>query len=155
MENNLNKYERIELRKKEIGSKHQRKLQKYSNGFNEIFNFFLRSYRCGILIFCGGNINIEFDINESEGKNTFRKYDNGDFKNKSIITRHPNIVKSVIIGKKSWGLWSNQWSDGIVEGSFIKQEILDEFKLQNITIPEPLLKDFENKIYNKMKIKLH
>lgn len=62
-------------------------------------------------------------------------------------------MKSVIIGKKSWGLWVNQWSDGIVEGTFTKREILQEFEDKNIKIPEPLIIDFENRIYNKIKKK--
>lgn len=78
-------------------------------------------------------------------------FDNGMFKNgKSIITRHQNIVKGVIIGKKSWGLWVNEWSDGIVEGSFTKREILEDFKKFNISIPDSLLKDFENRICQKL-----
>jgi hypothetical protein len=139
------------LNKKSSGSRLDRKLQKYSDGFNEIFNFFLKSYRSGVLTFCGAIVEVEFDVNGFEGKNTFRKYDNGQYQmGKPIITRHPNIVKSVIIGKKSWGLWVNQWSDGIVEGTFTKRDILQEFKDKDIKIPESLLIDFENRIYNKM-----
>ena len=85
---------------------------------------------------------------------TFRKYDNGQYQlGKRIVTRHPNIVKGVIIGKKSWGLWVNQWSDGIVEGSFTKREILQEFENKGIKIPDSLLNDFENRIINKIKKK--
>lgn len=92
------------------------------------------------------------DVTEIEGKNVFRKYDNGDYKGDKVIkTRHPNIVKSVLIGKKSWGLWLNEWTDGIVEGSFQQKEILEEFTKNGIQIPEPLLKDFENRVYFKMK----
>jgi hypothetical protein len=111
----------------------------------------LESYRKGILTFCGTHINlIEFDVNEIEGKNVFRKYDNGEYKNLSIIkTRHPNIVKGVLIGKKSWGLWVNEWSDGIVEGSFNKKEILEEFTNKDIKIPESLENDFHNRVYQK------
>lgn len=79
-------------------------------------------------------------------------YDNGLFKNKKIISRHSNILKGVIIGKKSWGLWINQWSDGIVECSFSLDEILQQFKDNNIEIPKPLYDDFINRI-NKKKIK--
>ena len=67
------------------------------------------------------------------------------------MTRHPNIVRGVIIGKKSWGLFLNEWSDGIVEGSFTKREIIKEFEDNGILIPESLLKDFENRIVQKMK----
>jgi len=80
-------------------------------------------------------------------------FDNGLFKNSTISSRHPNIVKAVIIGKKSWGLQLNEWADGIVEGSFTKREILDDFKILDIQIPESLMVDFENRIYEKMKKK--
>ena len=112
----------------------------------------MKSYRSDILTFCGSSVDVKFDINGPEGKNSFRIYDNGRFTEKSV-TRHPNILRCVIIGKKSWGLWVNEWSDGIVEGSFTKSEILEEFSKHNITIPESLLKDFENRIINKIKKK--
>lgn len=127
---------------------------KYSDNFNEIFSFFLKSYRSGLLTFCGSNVDVSFNVNDIEGKNVFRKYDNGHYKNGvSIITRHPNIVKGVIIGKKSWGLWLNEWSDGIVEGSFTKNEILEDFNKYNIKIPDSLLNDFENRIIQKIRKK--
>lgn len=114
----------------------------------------MKSYRSGILTFCGSHVDIDFDVDGIEGKMTFRKYDNGQYgQGKPIITRHPNIVKGVITGKKSWGLWINQWSDGIVEGTFSKREILEDFDKLNITIPESLMKDFDNRIINKMKKK--
>lgn len=81
-------------------------------------------------------------------------FDNGLFKNSTISSRHPNIVKAVIIGKKSWGLQLNEWADGIVEGSFTKQEILSQFHDFNIEIPDSLLLDFENRIYSKLINKL-
>ena len=56
------------------------------------------------------------------------------------------------MGKKSWGLWSNTWAEGIVDWSFTKEEILNEFSSKNITIPNSLLIDFENKIL-KLKVK--
>ena len=125
-------------------------MKKYSQSFSEIFTFFLQSYRKGILTFCGSSVDVIFNVSEIEGKNTFRKFDNGYYNSQPIITRHPNIVRGVIIGKKSWGLWLNEWSDGIVEGSFRKQEILKDFEDLGIKIPESLLKDFENRIYQKM-----
>ena len=64
-------------------------------------------------------------------------------------------MRGVIIGKKSWGLWIKEWSDGIIEGSFTKKEILSEFEKFNIEIPECLLDDFENVIYKKMINKLN
>lgn len=115
-----------------------------------MFIFFLKSYRKGLLTFCGEDVQVDFDVNSDDGKITFKKFDNGEFKTKNIISYHPNIVKGVIVGKKSWGLWSDQWTDGISEGSFTKKEILDEFKNRNIEIPESLLIDFENKIHKKV-----
>ncbi len=103
-----------------------------------------------MLSFCGSVVNIEFDVNESEGKNTFRKFDNGQYSGgKPIITRHPNIVKGVIVGKKAWGLWCDQWADGISEGTFLKREILEDFDKHGILIPESLMKDFDDRIYRK------
>ena len=61
-------------------------------------------------------------------------------------------MRSVIIGKKSWGLWVSEWTDGIIEGSFTKREILDEF--EDIDIPENLLKEFNNRIRQKIMKKL-
>lgn len=81
----------------------------------------------------------------------FRNYDNGFYKHGGLITtRHPNIVKGVIIGKKSWGLHVKMWSEGIVEGTFTKKEILEEFSKNNIIIPPQLLLDFENQINKKL-----
>lgn len=77
-------------------------------------------------------------------------FDDGYFKNSKISSKHPNIVKGVIIGKKSWGLQLNEWADGIVEGSFTKREILSQFSDKGIVIPDSLLIDFENRIYKKM-----
>ena len=126
-------------------------MTKYSNNFNEIFNFFLKSNRKGILSFCGAIVKVEFDVKESEGKNTFRKYDNGQYSGgKPIITRHPNIVKAVIVGKKSWGLWCDQWAEGIAEGTFLQREIIEEFTNLGIIIPESLMKDFDDRIYRKV-----
>lgn len=119
-----------------------------------MFYFFLKSYRSGLLTFCGSNVEVEFDENSEEGKFTFRQVENGDIKKNTIIkTRHPNIVKGVIIGKKSWGLFLDQWSDGICDWSFTKEEILGEFQKRNIQIPEPLLRDFENRIEKKKQIR--
>ncbi len=121
-----------------------------------MFSFFLKCYRTGLLTFCGSEIQkIEFDITKSDGKITFKEFDNGLYgKGKPILTKHPNIVRCVIIGKKSWGLWSNEWSMGIGECTFSKHEILYEFEKRNIKIPESLLIDFENKIYNERKYRI-
>jgi hypothetical protein len=72
-----------------------------------------------------------------------------------LVSQHPNIAKGVIVGKKSWGLWLNQWTDGIAEGCFTKQEILSEFEEKGIKIPESLLTDFNNRLYQKVIKRLH
>jgi len=67
-----------------------------------------------------------------------------------LVSQHPNISKGVIVGKKSWGLWLNQWTDGIAEGCFTKHEILSEFEKKGIRIPESLLIDFNNRLNQKI-----
>jgi hypothetical protein len=115
-----------------------------------MFSFFLKGYRSGILEFTGSIIETEFDPNGEEGKFCFRQIENGEIKRNNIIkTRHPNIVKAVVSGKRSFGLWSDQWSDGIVDWSFTEEEILGEFQKRNIKIPKPLLVDFYNRIDKK------
>lgn len=146
---------RIEERKLLIGSRKDRKLRKYSDNFNEIFTFFLKSYRSGILTFCGVDVSVDYDPNGFDGKYTFRQFDNGFFNNNKLVSQHPNISRGVIIGKKSWGLWLNQWTDGIAEGCFTKQEILKEFEKHNIKIPESLLTDFNNRLNQKILKRLY
>jgi hypothetical protein len=115
-----------------------------------MFSFFLKGYRSGILEFTGSVIETEFDPNGEEGKFCFRQIENGEIKRNNIIkTRHPNVVKAVISGKRSFGLWVDQWSDGIVDWTFTEEEILGEFQKRNIKIPKPLLIDFYNRIDKK------
>lgn len=59
----------------------------------------------------------------------------------------------VMTGKRSWGLFLNEWSDGIVDCSFTEEEILNEFKSRGIEIPHSLLIDFYNRIDKKKKIR--
>jgi hypothetical protein len=54
------------------------------------------------------------------------------------------------MGKKSWGLWKNEWSDGISDGLFTINEILEEFNKYNIKMPESLYQDFLNTIMKKL-----
>ena len=118
-----------------------------------MFDFYLSVNRSGLITFCGVDVQVEFDVNGSDGKFGFREYDNGRFKNTLPISRHSNILKSVIIGKKGWGLWVEQWSQGIVEWTFTKEEILNEFVKRDITIPEPLMKEWDNLIQRKKYIR--
>ena len=118
-----------------------------------MFDFFFRITRTGIIDFCGSNIEgrnkIVFDPNGDEAKYCFRKMENGQYKpGQEIRTRHPNILKSVLIGKSDWSLWLNSWAEGIAEGSFTKSEILKEFENKKIEIPRSLFIDFENRIYS-------
>lgn len=77
-------------------------------------------------------------------------FENGVFKFKEKIrTRHPNILKSVIISKKGWGLWVKEWSLGIGDGLFSKKEILDEFKNRKIELPESFIKELDDSIRKK------
>lgn len=115
-----------------------------------MFFFYFKLYKSNLITFCGSEIKVEFDSNGISAKECFRRYDDGLYsKGKPIITRHPNIVKSVIVGKKGWGLWSDQWSDGIADWSFTKEEILYEFQQKEIIIPESFLKEFEKRIFDK------
>ena len=81
-----------------------------------------------------------------------KEFDNGLYKNKTIYTRHPNIVNGVIKGKKSWGLWVKEWGMGISECNFTKLEVLRNFEEYDIIIPNSFLKELDIRI-GKEKIK--
>lgn len=113
----------------------------------------MKSYRYKLLTFSGSDdVKVELDTLGEDGYLCFRKFDDGVYKsedpNKPIVikTRHPNILYSVIKGKKCWGLWVKEWSMGIAECSFTKEEILSTFKERNIEIPESFLKELDNSI---------
>lgn len=67
---------------------------------------------------------------------------------------HPNMLKGVIIGKKSWGLHVKMWSSGISDGDFRLCEIIEDFEKQNIKVPESLYNDLKNTIYKNILHKL-
>lgn len=156
--------ERINNRKKVIGSQQDRVLKNYSPNFLQIFNFFLKLYRADILTFSGGIVTISRnslgsnqqheafkniadawvipDSKGSDGLFSIREFENGRFKRNGkepvkIQTRHPNIVRAFIQAKKSWGLLVKEWSEGIGKGLFTKAEILDVFTDVGIGIPYP------------------
>jgi len=107
-------------------------------------------YRTQLITFCGSEVKVVFDVNGLDGKNCFNNYENGLYKHKeTIVTRHPNIVRAVITSKRGWGLWVGEWSRGISEGLFSKDDILNEFEIRNIKLPEFLLKEFDNLIHKK------
>lgn len=123
-----------------------------------MFTFFFQGTRKELFSFCGSNVEdrnkIVFDINGDEAKFCFRKMENGQYpKGQEIRTRHPNILKSVLTGKSGWGLWRDQWSEGVSECSFTKEEIIQEFIDKKIEIPTPLLKEFDDFIDKKKRIK--
>ena len=150
----MEKTKRLNEMTKKIGTRHTRKLRKFSDGFNEKFTFFVKANRSGILTFCGDQVDVMFDLNTHCAKECFRLYDDGYYKNSDITSRHPNILKSAIIGKKAWGLWLDQYAIGIAEWSFTKDEILKEFSDKNIIIPDAFLLDFENRI-KKYRLKIY
>lgn len=132
----------------EHGSRHLKKLKKYSDNFNQVFKFFFEVNRRSLITFCGSNIEVEFDINSPNAKEIFKLFEDGKYNKTSIIkTKHPNLVKSVLIGKKGWGLWRKEWGEGIVKGLFKKDEILKEFEDRKIIIPKCFLIEFYNVIY--------
>ena len=88
-------------------------------------------------------------MNGDDSKYCFRKFENGQVKIHNLESCHPNILKGVIIGKKSWGLFVEQWTGGINEWVFTREEILREFKKKNIKIPKSLLKEFDNLLERK------
>lgn len=134
-------------------TREEKRRLRYTDHFNEIFWFFLKSYRCKILDFCGSEVLTRFDKSGKGSKYCFKGFDNGIYSKEEIFlgikTFQPNTLKGVIIGKKSWGLWKNEWSSGISEGLFTKEEIVNEFTKHNIKIPDSLMLDFDNTIHKK------
>jgi hypothetical protein len=147
----MNKIMRIEETKSKVGSRNDRKLKKYSKKFNKMFDFYLKVYRSGLITFVGVNVEVDFDVNGSDGKFGFREYDNGRFKLITPTSRHPNILKAVISGKKGWGLWVSNWTEGITDWSFTQEEIIEEFDKKGIDIPEPLMIEW-NKLIEKNRL---
>lgn len=149
---NTDKIVRIKEKKKVIKSRKNRRLMKYSDNYNEMFNFFLKGYRSGILRFCGSKVEVKYNSETEDGKFSFRMFDNRQFKEKEIESIHPNILKGVITGKKGWGLWKSEFAMGISECDFTKEEILLEFTNHGIKIPEVFMREFDNEIL-RLKLK--
>lgn len=77
-------------------------------------------------------------------------YEDGQYKHGKVpVTRQSNVLRSVMIGKKSWGLWVDQWTDGIVEWTFTREEILSQFTEKGIVIPDSFLREFDNMLERK------
>lgn len=144
---------RITEKRKFIKSKKERRLMKYSDNFNEMFNFFLASYRKDILSFCGADVIVKFNKDSDDAKFSFRLFDNGKFKGKDIESIHPNILRAVIIAKKSWGLFCREWASGIADCDFTRNEIIEEFSNNNIKIPDVFLTELDNEIFKFKQLK--
>jgi len=146
-EHGRRRFEELQKRTDKLGTRHIRKIEKFSERFLLIFNFFLHSYRKGILTFAGIAVDVKNDLNAPCARGTFRRFDDGQYKNKDITSCHSNIVTAVITAKKSWGLHCKMWAEGIKEGSFTKREILKVFEDNNIIIPDVFIRELENLIY--------
>ena len=70
-----------------------------------------------------------------------------------MVSRQPRLMEAVIRGKKSWGLNLDQWTDGISEWCFSKDELLNQFYEAKIKIPGSFEKDFDNRLQKKKDIR--
>ncbi len=148
------KGERLKEISRSLGSRHDRKLKKYSKGFNDNFTFFFLLSRRGLIDFCGEKIVVERSMDPTmTAKHCFKLFEDGFYgKTKIIECYHPNVMKHVMMGKKGFSLWVREWSMGISEGSFRKQEILEEFEKRNIYIPNCFMLQFDNAIEKQTKL---
>lgn len=128
------------------GNRHDRKLEKFKENFLEIFNFFLNSYRRGLLTFGTEFVDVRHQLGGLSGRETFRRFEDGQYKKNPPVTRHVNIVHGVIVAKKSWGLHVKMWTEGIVDCDFTIDEIVKSFEDKGIKIPEVLLKGLINEV---------
>lgn len=106
-----------------------------------MFDFYLKIYRSGLITFCGVDVKVNFDVNGSDGKFGFREYDNGRFKNMIPISKHSNILRGVIFGKKGWGLLVKNWSEGIGSGLFTKFEFFEMLNEYGIGLPDSIVSE--------------
>lgn len=136
------------LRKGQMGNRHDRKLEKYSDGFNENFRFFFLLSRRGLIDFCGERIAIEkTNDRKMTARHCFKLYEDGRYgMGKTIQCCQPNIMRHVMMGKKGWGLWRGQWSEGVGHRLFRKEDIMEEFEKRSIVIPDCFMKEFDNAI---------
>lgn len=136
-----------------LGTRHTRKLKRFSENFNRSFFFFVQLYRKDIVRFCGKKVDVFRNDDGYEARFIFREYDDGKYAThlqRRMETRHPNLLRAAIIAKAGWGLWVNEWSDGVVEGSFTKYEILQIFEEKGVIVPEHFLNEFHNAVTRKM-----
>lgn len=151
------KGERLKEKSRILGTRHDRKLKKYSEGFNENFKFFFLLSRRGLIDFCGERIHVTPSNDRTlTSKHCFRLFEDGRYgKEKVIECFHPNVMRHVMMGKKGWSLWCNQWSEGVGQGLFRKEEILEEFRIRNISIPDCFMLQFDKAIEKQIKKLTH
>lgn len=147
------KGERLKEKSRSLGTRHDRKLKRYSEGFNENFRFFFLLSRRGLIDFCGERINILPSSDRTmTAKQCFKLFEDGRYgREKTIECVHPNIMRHVMMGKKGWSLWVREWGMGIVEGSFTRREILEEFNIKGVHIPDCFMLQFDNSIRKQQK----
>lgn len=125
-------------------------MAKYSQAFNNQFNLYLALNRSGVIMFCGSKTEVTYSKSGPSAKKVFMLYENGNYKNgKPVETKHPNLVKAVLVAKKGWGLWVDEWSSGIAEGLFTKQEIMDFFGNSGVLLSDAFQKELNDSIRRK------
>ncbi len=118
--------------------------------FLKIFRFFYKSYKYSIVNFTGSkDIKTTLNRNAHNAKLCFITFNNGEYSHKEMFitgipTKQPLLLKAAIMGKKGWGLWMQEWTDGVAEWNFTEEEILKQFSILDIIIPEVLYLDFKN-----------
>ena len=144
----MNKHERIMQRKGGMGSRHDRKMEKFSDGFNGNFMFFFLLSRTGLIDFCGERVTVHpTNDRRMTSRHCFRLFEDGRYgQGRKIECCQPNILRHVLMGKKGWGLWRTQWSQGIGQRPFRKEEIMEEFEKKNIRIPDCFMVEFDKAI---------
>lgn len=125
-------------------------MRKYSNAFNYQFSLYLLLYRSGVIDFCGSKVEVAYATDGPDAKHVFMQFENGAYKNTGpISTKHPNVVKALITAKKGWGLWRDEWSSGIADGLFTKDEIIDDIYRHGVLLPESFHKELDTAIRKK------
>lgn len=130
-------------------NRHGRKLEKYSDGFNENFRFFFLLSRRGLIEFCGEKI-VVLPSNDRKltAKHCFRLFEDGRYGREKVVECcQPNVMRHVLMGKKGWGLWTREFSLGIADCDFRKDEIMEEFHEMKIQVPKCFMDEFENRIW--------
>jgi hypothetical protein len=113
-----------------------------------MFGFYYLLSRKGLVTFCGSEIKVEYRKGSSDSKVSFKEYDNGLYRKTGVpVTSQPNVLRHVLMGKRGWGLWCDEWSKGIGEGLFTKFEIYEMFKERGIELPESIEREFNNLIW--------